>query len=88
MRDWLHPRATMTWLCLLGVTFVSWTLGHGVGIGDPHAAGAIIIAVTFVKVRLVIREFMEVRTAPPWLRFGTDGWLLLVGTVLLVRFLV
>ncbi len=28
-----------------------------------------------IKTRLIIREFMEVRTAPLWLKLATDGWL-------------
>jgi hypothetical protein len=34
-----------------------------------------VLAIAFVKARLIIRYFMEVRTAPRWLRICTDGWL-------------
>jgi hypothetical protein len=35
----------------------------------------VVLAIAAVKTRFVIREFMEVRAAPHWLRRATDGWL-------------
>jgi hypothetical protein len=38
-----------------------------------------------IKARLIIQYFMEVRTAPRWLRIATDGWLVvLFGGVLAI----
>lgn len=72
---------TLVWLILAGVTAASWAVGHG--ISDPRTAGVAILAMAFVKARLVIRHFMEVRDAPPMLRVITDLWI--VGaTALLV----
>jgi hypothetical protein len=36
---------------------------------------------------LIIRYFMEVRTAPRWLRLATDGWLIVLWTSVLVVYL-
>jgi len=30
----------------------------------------------FIKGRMIIRYFMEVRTAPRWLKLTTDAWLI------------
>jgi len=43
--------------------------------------GAICFAV--VKVRIIMREFMEVRTAPRVLRLLTDFWVLLMAAAML-----
>jgi hypothetical protein len=36
---------------------------------------------------LIIRHFMEVRTAPRWLRLSTDGWLVALWGAVLVIYL-
>jgi hypothetical protein len=43
--------------------------------------GAIVIAL--VKVRIIFREFMEVRHAPALLRRLTDAWVVLIGVCLI-----
>lgn len=48
--------------------------------------GAIVIAL--VKVRIIFREFMEVRHAPQWLRRITDGWVILIGACLMGSFFI
>lgn len=77
-------RTTYVWMLLCVVTVVSWWLGHE----SVHASVVVTVAVValgVLKCRLIIREFMEVRSAPPWLRLATDAWLaLLWGTVLVI----
>ena len=41
------------------------------------------ILIALVKVRIIFREFMEVRHAPALLRRLTDAWVLLMGVALL-----
>jgi hypothetical protein len=48
---------------------------------------AIVLAIALVKCRLVIRTFMEVRTAPTWLRRSTDLWLILFWGAVLALYL-
>jgi hypothetical protein len=44
-----------------------------------------VLAIGLVKARLIIRHFMEVRTAPMWLRRFTDVWLIVLwGTILTI----
>jgi hypothetical protein len=41
----------------------------------------------FIKARLIIGYFMEVRTAPAWLRVSTDAWLVVLWGALLAIYL-
>jgi hypothetical protein len=84
-------RLTYVWIALSAVTVLSWWLGH-----RAHAHGHFVkslpitvgvLAIGFVKTWLVIREFMEVRTAPTWLRLVTDGWLVAFWGAVLVIYL-
>ncbi|MDA2893759.1 cytochrome C oxidase subunit IV family protein [Mycolicibacterium sp. BiH015] len=81
---------TVVWLALTAITVVSWWLapghsgGHG-GASIPITVAAIVLG--FVKCRLIVGYFMEVRTAPKWLRHSTDAWLVTLWTAVLVIYL-
>lgn len=66
----LRSPLTVVWLVLLGATGLSWLLGvdDRLGQGAREAATAVILAVAFLKVRLVGLYFMELRRAPQPLR--------------------
>lgn len=83
----MWSRTTLVWLLLVAATALSFSLGHGVGISDVRTAGVVILVTTFVKVRFVIFEFMEVRGAPTWMRRAADGWVLAIGGLLIARLL-
>lgn len=74
-----HP-ATWIWVLLASATAFSWWLGTE-GVPDTDRARLLttiaIMGVSFVKVRLVISYFMEVRHAPWPLKLACDGWLVL-----------
>jgi len=78
-------------LVLSAITLISWWIGSTHGqvdfrLNGPVTCGVILIAT--VKVRLIIREFMEARHAPSWLRRIADAWLvLLVGSLLAIYFI-
>ena len=79
------------WLALSAITLAQLGVGSidGRGALEPNAAitsGAIGIAL--VKVRIIIREFMEVRHAPPLLCRLTDLWIAVAGVSLLGCYLV
>lgn len=79
--------ATLVWLLLIAITLVSWTCGssHELAALDiwPFANIAMLM-LAGVKVRLIMRHFMEVRRAPPALRWVCDGWIVLVCVALIV----
>lgn len=81
---------TIAWLGLSAITVISWVLAPGHS--DGHAGPSIPLTVAaillgFVKCRLIIRYFMEVRTAPEWLRRSTDVWLVTLWTAVLAIYL-
>ena len=60
---------------LLLLTLAAWLLGHNVS--TSWVIGCV-LALTFIKGQWLIDEFMELRHAPPWLRWVVSGWLVLV----------
>jgi Prokaryotic Cytochrome C oxidase subunit IV len=84
----VNNRLTAVWLVLAGLTVVSWALApaHSTGtVGASVPITVVVLAMALIKSRLVIREFMEVRTAPTWLRASTDAWLVVMfGAVLAI----
>ncbi len=87
MKDLIVSRTSLVWALLVVATLVSWQLGHGVGFDSAKAAGAAILIVTFVKVRFVMLDFMELQESPRWMRVTAQGWIALICGVLLVLFL-
>ena len=81
---------TMAWMVLCAITIGSWWLSpaHSRAPAVPSLAITTAVAVLgFIKCRLVIRYFMEVNTAPRWLRVATDTWLLVLWSAVLVIYL-
>ena len=87
MAPLLISRPTLIWVILLAATGVSWGVGAAFGGSGIRWAGAAIIAVAFVKVRLVILEFMEVRRAPWAMRLAGEVWILSLCATLVTLFL-
>lgn len=85
----LQIRLVAAWVFLAGITLLAWWIGarHGTGPLHPDAAVAIsAIAITLIKVRVILREFMDVKTAPARLKRVTDGWLAVFGAAMLVAY--
>jgi hypothetical protein len=84
-------RLLIVWLVLSAITLVYlW-----VGSVDPARAlrpSALVttsaIVMALVKVRIIFREFMEVRHAPVLLCRLTDGWVVLMAVCLLGSYFV
>jgi hypothetical protein len=86
-----NKRLLVVWLVLSAITLVYlW-----VGSIDPARAlkpSAVVtvsaIVMALIKVRIVFREFMEVRHAPALLCRLTDGWVVLMAVCLLGSYFV
>ena len=87
MTGTFNKRLAIVWLVLTLMTLAYIWLDRS---ADDHGmfkastvvtVGAIVIAL--VKVRIIFREFMEVRHAPAWLRRLTDGWVVMMAVFLL-----
>jgi Prokaryotic Cytochrome C oxidase subunit IV len=84
----VKTRSTRVRLLLSVITLVSAWLGSGGRFRDALSAllTAGVLTIAVVKARFVIRDFMDVRAAPAWLRYGTDGWLAVLLAVFLILY--
>ena len=91
MNAGFERRLLAVWLALAAITLAQLFVGS---LDEPDALrpnaalGASAIALALVKVRIIMREFMEVRHAPALLCRLSDLWLALAGAVLLGCYLV
>jgi hypothetical protein len=81
---------TYAWIILSAITVVSWWLApaHGSAVGPSVPITVAIVILAFFKGRMIIRYFMEVRTAPRWLKLATDAWLVVLWAGILAIYLV
>jgi hypothetical protein len=83
----LRKPGTIVWAALvLAACASTWLLSKNSV--TPVVATVAIMLIAAVKVRLVMRYFMEVRRAPLALRFICDGWLLAVTALIVTVYLV
>lgn len=75
LKGTVTSRITWTWALLSALTVVSWVLAATRRFSPSTAVTIVVLAIAAVKTRTVIRQFMEVRVAPRWLRRATDAWL-------------
>ncbi|OBH13963.1 hypothetical protein A5692_12055 [Mycobacterium sp. E342] len=87
MKELVRQRATVSFALLLVVTLVAFwlTVGHG---GTVLSEGQAliwtqVIVLAFVKVRWVLLDFMELRSAPIGLRLLYESWGVGVAAVLI-----
>ena len=87
MTGTFNKRLAIVWLVLTALTLAYVWIDHT---ADDHgvlkastAVTVSAIAIALVKVRIIFREFMEVRHAPVWLRRLTDAWVVLMAALML-----
>ena len=82
-----NKRLLIVWLILTGMTLAYVWIDHTADQNGTFRASTVVtvstIMIALIKVRIIFREFMEVRHAPVLLRRITDGWVILVGVSLL-----
>jgi caa(3)-type oxidase subunit IV len=80
----LKNSAHRAWVVLIVATAITWYLG------EVGAAGTLsivaMLGIAFVKGRLVILDFMELRNAPVLWRALLEGWLILVSSLILLAY--
>jgi hypothetical protein len=83
----LNKRLVIAWAILTLLTLVYVWMDEAVDQNGTLKASTVVtvsaIAIALIKVRIIFREFMEVRHAPVWLCRLTDGWVVLVAACLL-----
>ena len=87
MQAGIERRLLIVWLGLGSISLLQlWLGGTGEGLAATTANAGVTVSVlgmALVKVRFILREFMEVRHAPVLLGRLTDGWLALTAVILL-----
>ena len=80
-----NKRLLVVWLVLASLTLAYLWLDHSLD-GSLRASAVVtsnVIMIALVKVRIIFREFMEVRQAPALLCRLTDAWVVLIAVSLL-----
>jgi caa(3)-type oxidase subunit IV len=80
----LKNPAHRAWIILMIATVVTWYLGEVGAAGTVSIIAMLVIA--FIKGRLVILDFMELRDAPRLWRILLEGWLILVSSLILLAY--
>lgn len=83
----INKRLLAVWLVLTSMTLIYVWLDRSADDGGALQPSTVVtvsaIAIAMIKVRIIFREFMEVRHAPALLCRLTDAWVLLVSACLL-----
>ncbi|MEB4207939.1 cytochrome C oxidase subunit IV family protein [Mycobacterium sp. 94-17] len=80
-----NKRLLFVWAILAAMTLGYLWIDHSVdgALRSSAVVTSSVVVIALVKVRIIFREFMEVRDAPVLLCRLTDGWVVLIGAVLL-----
>ena len=82
-----NRRLLLAWVVLAALTLAYLLIDHSAdqqGILSPRTAVTVsAIVIALIKVRIIFREFMEVRHAPVLLCRLTDTWLVIIAVSLL-----
>ena len=92
MTTTFNKRLLIVWLILTSMTLAYVWIDHTVDQNGTLRASAVVtvsaIVIALIKVRIIFREFMEVRHAPAWLCRLTDVWVVLIAVCLLGSYFV
>jgi Prokaryotic Cytochrome C oxidase subunit IV len=80
-----NKRLLVVWVVLASLTLSYLWIDRSVG-GSLRASAVVtsaVIVIAVIKVRIIFREFMEVRQAPALLCRLTDAWVMLIAVSLL-----
>lgn len=78
-----NGRLLVAWVILAALTGSYLAIDHSGG-GVPSAVlTSTVVLIALVKVRIIFREFMEVRHAPVLLCRLTDAWVVLMAVAML-----
>ena len=82
----LQNRVARTWSLLVGATSCSFAVFEATGGQERNLpiAGGLVIAIAFIKVRLIGLDFMELRTCPIWMRIAFELWVITIFSVLVI----
>lgn len=89
MKFYLFHRNSIVLAVLVALTMTAWLIGTGQENAQATVkiSGVTMLILAFLKVRVVMREFMEVRHAPRALRLVCDVWCLVATTATTTSYL-
>jgi Prokaryotic Cytochrome C oxidase subunit IV len=79
-----NKRLLIVWIVLASLTLSYLWIDHLMS-GSLRSSAVLtssVIVIALIKVRIIFREFMEVRQAPVLLCRLTDAWVVLIGVAL------
>ncbi len=85
-----NKRLLFVWSILAALTLAYLWIDHSID-GSLKSSAVVtssVIVIAVIKVRIIFREFMEVRSAPVLLCRLTDAWVVLIGTALLACYFI
>ncbi len=92
MKVAFDKRLFTVWLVLVAISLLYLWMDHSVDKGGLVVASTVVtvaaIGLACVKVRIIMREFMEVRGAPLFLCRITDVWVVLMAAALIGTYVV
>jgi hypothetical protein len=76
-----NKRLLVVWVVLAAFTLTYLWIDHSAGAATRPSVvvTSSVIVIALIKVRIIFREFMEVRQAPVLLCRLTDVWVLIIG---------
>jgi Prokaryotic Cytochrome C oxidase subunit IV len=85
MKTTFNMRLLIVWVVLAAFTLSYFWIDHSLSASLTSSAlvTSVVIVIALVKVRIIFREFMEVRQAPALLCRLTDAWVVLIAAALL-----
>ncbi len=90
MKTTFNKRLLVVWIVLAAFTLSYLWIDHSLS-GSLTSSALVtssVIVIALIKVRIIFREFMEVRQAPVLLCRLTDGWVVLIGAALLASYFI
>lgn len=80
-----NKRLLVVWLVLSALTLAYLWIDHSAGglLKSSALVTSSVIVIALIKVRIIFREFMEVRNAPALLCRLTDAWVVLMAAAML-----
>ncbi len=80
-----NKRLLVVWLVLASLTLAYLWIDHSAdrSLRPSAIVTSSVIVIALIKVRIIFREFMEVRQAPVLLCRLTDAWVVLIAVALL-----
>jgi hypothetical protein len=85
-----NKRLLVVWIVLASLTLAYLVIDHSAGasLKPSVVVTTSVIVIALIKVRIIFREFMEVRKAPVLLCRLTDGWVVIMAAALLGSYVI